>query len=149
MESLWASGCYREASMETSLMAKPCPKRRRYVNQAHLDHIHDDCICVGCGRKSPRGHHLRSKGAGAGDHQTLPLCSFPDYEGPTCHDEIHNGKFEGLIGRKAFEKKRGINTLVATFDCWASSPANVLGVWDSLDEDLSSNLQTGGIDDEI
>lgn len=117
-------------------MARPHRKKKRYINEDHLQHVHDNRKCVGCGRPSPRGHHLKSKGSGGGDQQVLELCSFPDYEGSTCHDEIHNGKFEGLIGRKAFEKKRGIDTLAAAFDCWASSPFNEVGIWDEIGENL-------------
>lgn len=111
-------------------MGRPVPKKKRYQNPEHLAHVHNNRRCVACGRPKPRGHHLRSKGAGGGDHQVLELCSFPDYEGDTCHNEIHT------IGRKAFEKKHNLNTLALAFDCWASSEHNEVGIWDELEDNL-------------
>ena len=71
---------------------------------------------------------MKSRGAGGGDHQTIPLCSAPDFiDGH--HDEVHRGK-------KEFEKKYWIDQKQVAFALWAESPANEIGIHDTLEEDF-------------
>ena len=109
-------------------MPKPQPKKKRYVNQKHLDYVHEHCTCIICGRKA-RGHHIKTKGAGGGDHMVIPLCSAPDFI-DNHHDEVHN------FGRKAFEKKYGISLIAFAHECWMASKFCEVGIWDLIEEDL-------------
>ena len=108
-------------------MAKPHRKQKRYVNKKHLDWVHEECGCIICGRKA-RGHHIRTKGAGGGDEQVVPLCSAPDYL-VNHHDEAQGKK-------KAFEKKYGCDLISWAYATWMASPHNEVAIWDLIEEDL-------------
>jgi len=63
--------------------------------QLYLDFIRRK-KCLICRRISPDAHHVRSRGAGGSDYDTVPLCR-------KHHTELHQ------IGQRTFESRKGFN----------------------------------------
>ena len=88
----------------------PVPKPVRIRDDAYTAYIRampclladrDPCTCGGFVDVVSKGYrtevaHVRSRGAGGGDEQTVPLCH-------THHAEAHR------IGHKSFEARHGLN----------------------------------------
>lgn len=75
----------------------PVPKVKRVKDEKYLKRIREFRCCA-CKRWPVDAHHVKTKGAGGGDHQTVPLCR-------ACHSLLDSPG----MSRSLFEKKYRIN----------------------------------------
>ncbi len=93
-------------------------KKKRSSNKEYVRWVHG-WPCLVCNRFPVHAHHVKTRGAGGGDDQCVPLC--PDHH-------VMSGQAIHRLGVKTFEARFGVSLsglaaeLFARFEAGAPAP---------------------------
>lgn len=91
-------GLVSASHVSSKLAVVAFPKIKRVVDEEYVRWLHGWPCCVSSCRFWPvHAHHVRSKGAGGGDDQCVPLCAFHHVVGPKAVHKIGVKTFQSLF----------------------------------------------------